>query len=100
MSLGRWDEALEVVEHALDLVPPPPHQASLQGFGTDIALARGLLDRAEKLLAASRRVLSRGKFREQTVLPHVRREVQLLLTPRAGSARPAKRRRAPCASTT
>lgn len=78
VSLGRWDEALEVVEHALDLVPPPPHQASLQGFATDIALARGLLDRAETLLTASRGLLSRGKFREQTVLPHLRREIHLL----------------------
>ncbi|MGN9788769.1 helix-turn-helix transcriptional regulator [Nonomuraea sp. ZG12] len=78
VSLGRWDEALEVVEHALDLVPPPPHQASLQGLATDIALARGLLDRAETLLAASRGVLSRGKFREQTALPHTRREIHLL----------------------
>ncbi|MFD2350681.1 LuxR C-terminal-related transcriptional regulator [Nonomuraea ferruginea] len=42
MSLGRWDEALEVIEHALELVPPPPHQTGLRGFATDIALARGL----------------------------------------------------------
>ncbi len=78
VSLGRWDEALAVVEHALDLVPPPPHEASLRGLAADIALARGNLERAETLLAASRRVLSRGNFREQSVLPHARREVQLL----------------------
>ncbi|WP_188187653.1 helix-turn-helix transcriptional regulator [Nonomuraea sp. SYSU D8015] len=78
VSLGRWDEALEVIEHALDLAPPPPYRASLQGFATDIALARGQLDRAEQLLASSRHVLTRGSFRDQTVLPHLCREVKLL----------------------
>ncbi|MEV0233016.1 AAA family ATPase [Nonomuraea sp. NPDC050786] len=78
VSLGRWEEALEVIEHALDLAPPAPYRASLQGFATDIALARGELDRAERLLDSSRSVLSRGTFRDQTVLPHLRREVQLL----------------------
>ncbi|MCK2217243.1 AAA family ATPase [Actinomadura sp. ATCC 31491] len=78
VSLGRWDEALQVVEHAFDLAPPPPYRASLQGFVTDIALARGQLDRAEQLLNASRSVLSRGTYRDQTLLPHLRREVSIL----------------------
>ncbi|TYB68836.1 AAA family ATPase [Nonomuraea sp. PA05] len=78
VSLGRWDEALEVVEHALELVPPAPYRASLQGFAADIALARGQYDRAEKLLDASRSVLSRGSYRDQTTLPHLCREIRLL----------------------
>ncbi|MGN9842383.1 helix-turn-helix transcriptional regulator [Nonomuraea sp. H19] len=78
VSLGRWDEALEVIEHALDLAPPAPYRASLQGFAMDIALARGQLDRAEQLLGASRSVLSRGTYRDQAVLPHLCRDVQLL----------------------
>ncbi|SEG27183.1 regulatory protein, luxR family [Nonomuraea solani] len=78
VSLGRWDEALQVVEHALDLAPPAPYRASLQGFATDIALARGQFDRAEASLESSRSVLSRGTFRDQTVLPHLCREVRLL----------------------
>ncbi|WP_327590787.1 helix-turn-helix transcriptional regulator [Nonomuraea sp. NBC_00507] len=78
VSLGRWDEALQVIEHALDLTPPAPYRASLQGFVTDIALARGQFDRAEQMLGASRSVLSRGTYRDQTVLPHLCREVQLL----------------------
>ncbi|GAA3681282.1 hypothetical protein GCM10022224_051940 [Nonomuraea antimicrobica] len=78
VSLGRWDEALQVVEGALDLAPPAPYRASLQGFATDIALARGHYDRAEKSLAWARTVLSRGTFRDQTLLPHLRREVLLL----------------------
>ncbi|MEO3869299.1 AAA family ATPase [Nonomuraea sp. B12E4] len=78
VSLGRWDEALEVLEHALDLAPPAPIRASLQGFATDIALARGQFDRAERLLESSRSVLARGTYRDQVVLPHLCREVQLL----------------------
>ncbi|HLU73351.1 MAG TPA: AAA family ATPase [Nonomuraea sp.] len=79
MSLGRWDEALEVIEHALDLVPPPPHQAGLRGLAVDIELARGRLDRAEELQAAIRRIVARGSFRWQTTLPYGRRETELLL---------------------
>ncbi|TMR07853.1 helix-turn-helix transcriptional regulator [Nonomuraea turkmeniaca] len=78
VSLGRWDEALQVIEHALDLTPPAPYRASLQGYATDIALARGQLDRAEQSLGMSRSVLSRGTYRDQTVLPHLCREVRLL----------------------
>ncbi|NUR85853.1 MAG: AAA family ATPase, partial [Nonomuraea sp.] len=79
LSLGRWDEALEVVEHAVDLAPPPPYRASLQGFAFDIALARGDLGRAQQLLSSVRSVLSRGTYRDQTVLPHARREIELLV---------------------
>lgn len=79
VSLGRWDEALQAIEHALDLAPPAPYRASLQGLATDIALARGHFDRAEQLLGSSRSVLSRGNYRDQTVLPHLCREVQLLV---------------------
>ncbi|NRQ39940.1 AAA family ATPase [Nonomuraea sp. NN258] len=78
VSLGRWDDATEAIERAVDLVPPAPYLASLQGLATDIALARGQLDRAEEQLASSRSVLARGAHRDQTVLPHLRREVELL----------------------
>ncbi|WP_281284062.1 helix-turn-helix transcriptional regulator [Nonomuraea deserti] len=78
VSLGRWDDALQVIEHALDLSPPAPYRASLQGFAADIALARGDHDRAETLLGSVRRVLSRGVHRDQALLPHLRREIGLL----------------------
>lgn len=79
VSLGRWDEALEVIEHALDLAPPAPYRASLQGFILDIALARGNLERAQAMFTAQRSVLSRGTYRDQSLLPHALREIELLV---------------------
>ncbi|WP_270157469.1 helix-turn-helix transcriptional regulator [Nonomuraea corallina] len=79
VSLGRWDDALEVIEHTVELAPPPSYQTGLLGFAADIALARGELDRAADLLASTRRIVTRGSFREQTLFPHGRREVELLL---------------------
>ncbi|GAA4068254.1 hypothetical protein GCM10022248_40680 [Nonomuraea soli] len=78
VSLGRWDEALEVIEHALDLMPPALTRSSLQGWIGDIALARGDITQAEAQVKASTRALSNGSFRDQIVLPHARREVALL----------------------
>lgn len=99
VSLGRWDEAIEVIEQALDLTPPAPYRASLQGFVGDIALARGDLERAQTLFNAQRSVLARGSFRDQTVLPHALREIELL----AAQGRAEEGRSwppAPCASRT
>ncbi|MEU6998524.1 AAA family ATPase [Nonomuraea sp. NPDC046570] len=79
VSLGRWDEALEVVEHALDLAPPPPYRASLMAFAADIALARGDLKLAGRLYASGRSLLARGVYRDQTVLPNLCREIRLAL---------------------
>ncbi|WP_284681453.1 helix-turn-helix transcriptional regulator [Sphaerisporangium fuscum] len=78
VSLGRWDEALQVIDRALEVLPPPPYRMSLLGFATDIALARGDLDRAESLFRASSDVLVRGVYRDQSVLPHLLREIKLL----------------------
>ncbi|WP_455432836.1 helix-turn-helix transcriptional regulator [Streptosporangium soli] len=77
LSLGRWDEALKVIEHALELVPPPPYRASVLGFAMDIALARGDLDEAEAQFAEALSLLARGTYRAQTVLPNIRRDVEL-----------------------
>jgi DNA-binding CsgD family transcriptional regulator len=40
-SLGRWDEAGEVIEHALGLLPPPGPRLQLLCLAGSIALARG-----------------------------------------------------------
>ena len=45
-SLGRWDEAMEVIEHALSLVPPAGSRLQLLRLAGSIALARGDFDAA------------------------------------------------------
>ncbi|MFC4588763.1 helix-turn-helix transcriptional regulator [Sphaerisporangium corydalis] len=77
LSLGRWDEALEVIARAMDVVPPAPYRASLQGLALDIALARGDLDRADTLFRATSAEMALTLFRDQTTLPHLRREIEL-----------------------
>ncbi|MGV9308079.1 helix-turn-helix transcriptional regulator [Nonomuraea sp. NPDC003727] len=79
VSLGRWDEALEVIEHALDLAPPPPYRASLLGFTLDITLARGDTARARALFEEAAGLLSVGFYRDQTVLPNLGRELAIQL---------------------
>lgn len=77
VSLGRWDEALRVIEHTVELAPPEPFRASLLGFAVDIALARGELDRARAAYTTTASLLARGRHRVQTSLPHARRAVEL-----------------------
>ncbi len=40
-SLGRWDEASEVIEHALGMLPPPGPRLRLLYLAGSIAVARG-----------------------------------------------------------
>jgi len=77
LSLGRWDEALEVLERALNLDPPASFRTYLLGLATDIALARGEVDRAEALFDEAEQVMRRGSFRGQAVLPHQQRDLEL-----------------------
>ncbi|MFC4530117.1 helix-turn-helix transcriptional regulator [Sphaerisporangium dianthi] len=79
MSLGRWDEALEVIERGVEVVPPPPYRASLQGFAAEIMMARGDVERAEALFHATAKVIAMGTYRDQAILPHLRREIELLI---------------------
>ncbi|GGK94079.1 helix-turn-helix transcriptional regulator [Sphaerisporangium melleum] len=78
VSLGRWDEALDVIERGVEVGPPPPYRASLQGLAADVMLARGDLDRAEALHQATEKVFAQGTYRDQSVLPLMRREIELL----------------------
>ncbi|SDR04323.1 Predicted ATPase [Thermostaphylospora chromogena] len=77
VSLGRWDEALRVIEQTVEQAPPEPFRANLLGFAVDIALARGELDRARAAYTTTASLLARGKHRAQTSLPHARRAVEL-----------------------
>ncbi|WP_149256890.1 AAA family ATPase [Actinomadura sp. K4S16] len=50
LFLGRWDEALRVVDEALALAPPPLYAAFLRLIAADIALRRGQTEPAGTLL--------------------------------------------------
>ena len=62
MSLGRWDEATEDIEHALALSPPQLNRFALRVLAGDIALRRGDLDDARTLAATARTALSRSGY--------------------------------------
>jgi len=87
ISLGRWDEATEVLEHALALSPPPQSRGGLQVLASIVPLRRGDLDRAARLAAAARSSLSsdplishdRGVMTLQFQLPLAQLETELLL---------------------
>lgn len=79
MSLGRWDEAGDVIEHALELSPPPGTRAVLLLLTGQMALARGDLAGATRSAAAAGGALTRLGYRDQTHLPLARLETGLRL---------------------
>jgi DNA-binding CsgD family transcriptional regulator len=83
VALGRWDEAIEVIEHALALSPPQLNRIGLRHLAGEIALRRGDLIDAHALTAAARTALSRaghiGRKGGQYHLPLVQLEAELSL---------------------
>jgi len=79
IALGRWPEAVEIIEHALDLVPAPSLHAYLLVLRGTIALARGDLDLAQTCTDYARPVFTRGTPYAQDHLLLVRLEVDLRL---------------------
>ncbi len=83
VSLGRWDEATEVIGHALALSPPPATRGALQLLAGLVALRRGDLPGAAALAVAARASISRerygGKMALQFQLPLAQLETELLL---------------------
>jgi DNA-binding CsgD family transcriptional regulator len=57
-ALGRWDEAIEVIERALNLSAPQRTRAGLQIVAGAIALARGELSEADSLVTSAAQLLS------------------------------------------
>jgi DNA-binding NarL/FixJ family response regulator len=84
--LGRWDEAVEAAERALDLAPPALTRAGLSILCASIALARGDVATATRRLAASRAVLSAVRFDDQYHLPQAMGDIQLKLATEGPSA--------------
>jgi DNA-binding CsgD family transcriptional regulator/tetratricopeptide (TPR) repeat protein len=79
IALGRWQEAIEIIEHALDLAPAPSLHAYLLVLRGTIALARGDLDLARTCTDYAREVFTRGTSYAQDHLLLVRLEVDLRL---------------------
>ena len=79
VSLGRWDEAGEVIEHALQLLPPRLSRSSLWRLSGDLALARGDLAAAAEYVASIRSALDRARYKDEHQLPLTRLETELRL---------------------
>ena len=79
VSLGRWDEAGEVIEHALRLSPPRLNRACMWRLAGDIALARGDLRAAAESVASIRSVIDNARYDAQYHLPLIRLDAELRL---------------------
>jgi DNA-binding CsgD family transcriptional regulator len=78
-ALGRWDEALTVVNQAADLylAPGPMHRATLQVIAGCITSARGDLAAAARTTQAARDALRSARYEDQHQLPLARLEILL-----------------------
>jgi len=82
VSLGRWDEAMELLAHALALAPPYGHyRAALRLTTADVALGRGDLTAADEAVAVARAALDAGPFGRvgQYLIPQAWVETELRL---------------------
>jgi DNA-binding CsgD family transcriptional regulator/tetratricopeptide (TPR) repeat protein len=79
VSLGRWEEADEIIEDALLLFPLLVERTSLWRLAGDIALARGDLAAAARYVASIRAVLDGIRYRDRYHLPLARLETDLSL---------------------
>ena len=86
MALGRWDEAIEVLEHARELLPPPINQASLDVVSGLIAAARGDAVTAAQWAASSRAVLDGVRFKDQHHLPLAQLDIDAAIAAGDGQA--------------
>ena len=86
LYLGRWDEALDVAERALDLAPPSSTRCSLSTLTGSIALARGDTVTAARLAAASRAMLAGVRYEDQHNLPQAILDIGLALVAKGPAA--------------
>ena len=88
-ALGRWDEAIEVIERALRLSPLPIRRAQLEVVRGQIALARGDLAAAAEAALTARAGLRVALYEDQHQLPVAEFEITQALDtsgPAAGLA--------------
>lgn len=77
VSLGRWDAASEVIEHALDLLPVAKTRASLHHLAGTIAVARGDVAAGRESATVAADLLAGSAYEDQFHLPGARLEVEL-----------------------
>ncbi len=82
VSLGRWDEAGEIIEHGLRLFPARLSRACLWRLAGDIALARGDLRAAADSVTSIRSATDDARYDAQYHLPLIRLETELRLAQR------------------
>lgn len=80
VSLGRWEEAAELIERALQLFPPRLNRSSLWRLSGDMALARGDLPAAVDALTSIRAALHGIRYKDEFQLPVARLETDLRVT--------------------
>jgi DNA-binding CsgD family transcriptional regulator/tetratricopeptide (TPR) repeat protein len=87
IALGRWDEAADMIEQAIEMSPPRASRAGLLQLAGIVALARGDLSGAARSAAACRGALAGFGYRDQRQLPLALLETRLYLAQdRAGDA--------------
>jgi DNA-binding CsgD family transcriptional regulator len=86
VSLGRWDEATDIIERTLQLFPPLLARSGLFRLSGDVALARGDLAAAAESLASDEAALHGTKFKDERQLPLARLDTEL----RLAQGRPAE----------
>jgi DNA-binding CsgD family transcriptional regulator len=86
VSLGRWDEAAEIIERALEYHPPRVTRSYVWRLAGDLALARGDLATAADRAAAVRAVLEGIQSHDEHHLPLARLETEV----RLAQGRPAE----------
>ena len=79
VSLGRWEEAEEVIEGALLLFPAPLSRTRLWRLAGDIALARGDVPAAAGYVALGRATLDDCRYADEYHLPMARLEADVSL---------------------
>jgi DNA-binding CsgD family transcriptional regulator len=77
VALGRWDEAMEILEHAIGLDPPPTYRAFMALWRAEVALPRGDLEAAGEHLRRARAVAGDTLDETQVWLPLVRLEAEV-----------------------
>jgi DNA-binding CsgD family transcriptional regulator len=77
VSLGRWAEAMTLVEETLRLDPPPIQRAFLGLLRAEVVLARGKQDDAAAFATRARSVAGENVDEAQLWLPFARLDIEL-----------------------